>query len=123
MFYRSEAALVLSKVGVELLMNYIRTKEDSDFFRSYLVGILSHAQHREDEKSEVELWYWDSSTWFNEDIMPTLDYIFDNLNEKEYRFIWIEGDGDITNIGSLNEPFNLQLSYTIAICDGKEDCL
>ena len=123
MIYRPEAALVLSKVGVELLMNYIRTKEDSDFFRSYIVGILSHAQHREDETSEVELWYWDSSTWFNEDIMPTLDYIFDNLNEKEYRFILIEGDGKITNIGSLSTPFNLQLTYTIAICDGKEDCL
>ena len=123
MIYRPEAALVLSKVGVEFLMNYIRTKEDSDFFRSYLIGILGPAQHKEDEASEVELWYWDSSTWFNEDIMPTLDYLFDNLNEKEYRFIWIDGDGKITNIGSLNEPFNLQLTYTIAICDGKEDCL
>ena len=123
MIYRPEAALVLSKVCVELLMNYIRTKEDSDFFGSYLIGILGHAQHKEDEESEVELWYWDSSTWFNEDIMPTLEYIFDNLNEEEYRFIWIEGDGNITNIGSLNTPFNLQLSYTIAICDGKEDCL
>ena len=123
MIYRAEAALVLSKVGVELLMNYIRTKEDSDFFRSYLIGILGHAQHREDETSEVELWYWDSSSWFNEDIMPTLDYIFDNLNEEEYRFIWIDGDGKITNIGSLNAPFNLQLTYTIAICDGEEDCL
>ena len=60
---------------------------------------------------------------FNEDIMPTLDYIFDNLNEKVYRFIWIEGDGKITNIGSLNTPFNLQLTYTIVIGDGKEDCL
>ena len=123
MIYRPETALVLSKVGVELLMNYIRTKEDSDFFRSYLIGILGHAQHREDEESEVELWYWNSSTWFNEDIMPTLDYLFVKLNKKEYRFIWIEGDGKITNIGSLNTPFNLQLTYTIAICDGKEDCL
>jgi len=120
MYWRTEAALALSKKGVEALHCIMDEPDVTAFARDEFFNLLDKALHKVDADSGVEIWYWDSSMWFNEDIMPYLDAILRNLDNHDYKFVWIDDDlKGFTDIGILTTPYRLRISYTIAIEQGE----
>ena len=113
MYFRTEVALALSKKGVEVMHRLMNDHED-------FYVLLGKALHKVHGDSGTEIWYWDSSVWFNEDIMPFIDDILRNLDNRDYKFVWIDGDlKGFTDIGILSTPYRLRISYTIAIEQGE----
>ena len=113
MYFRTEVALALSKKGVEVMHRLMSGNED-------FYVLLGKALHKVHGDSGTEIWYWDSSMWFNEDIMPFIDSILRNLDNRDYKFVWIDADlKGFTDIGILNMPYRLRISYTIAIEKGE----
>ena len=119
-YFRTEVALALSKAGVETMRRLMAGPDVSDYGRDKFYNLLGKALHKVHAESGTEIWYWHSGMWFNEDIMPYLDSILSNLDNHDYKFVWIDGDLEgFTDIGILNTPYRLRITYTIAIEQGE----
>lgn len=109
MGYRSDIGLVLTKKANTKLEKKIKCLSANDAVRDGLVWLFETNNVRRFERENCVLYYWQNLKWYGEfEEIKFIDDFLESIRGNEYHFVRIgEENGDISEQGDLNDPFEL----------------